>query len=78
MSETFVHACIKCSQQYSSNEVDPYLCGPCNEQRKIIAKEVDAKLATRVSKRKVKSDFQKYDEICKARGSRFVNARDLM
>lgn len=71
------HTCIKCKEKYSDEDNDDYYCPTCNELKKQIAKEVDAKMATRVSKRKVKSDLQVYDEIRQARGSRFVNINDL-
>ncbi len=68
--------CIKCSTQYVSADSDPYYCESCNEQKKAIAREVDKKLAGRIS-RNSKSDLQIYDEIRKARGSQFVNINDL-
>lgn len=70
------HICIKCGINYFDSEVDDYYCPECNEARKVIAKEVDAKLAGRTTKH-VKSDLQIYDEICKARGSKFINIKDL-
>lgn len=71
------HTCVKCKIKYSDNEEDDYYCPPCNEQKKVIAKEIDEKFAKRVLKRKVKSDLQIYDEICKARGTNFVNINDM-
>jgi len=41
-------SCIKCLAQYESNDPDPYLCVPCNEERLRIAKEVDLKFAGRI------------------------------
>lgn len=73
----YTHNCIKCSTQYKSNEDDAYYCEPCNEEKKAIAKEVDAKMANHVSKRQVKSSLQIYDEIRKQRGVNFVNINDL-
>ena len=73
----YTHNCIKCATQYKSNDIDAYYCEPCLQEKKAIAKEVDAKLATRISNRKVKSDLQVYDELRKSRGTQFVNIKDL-
>ncbi len=74
----FKHVCIKpgCGKTYEDSDADAYYCSDCNELRKVIAKEVDIKLAGIVSKR-AKSDLQIYDEIRKARGVNFVNINDL-
>lgn len=77
MAETFTHGCIKCHEQYQSTDIDPYYCPTCNEQRKIIAKQIDSKLSTVKSKRHPKSDFQVYDEMCRRRGTAFVPIKDL-
>jgi hypothetical protein len=76
MSETYTHNCIKCNSQYSDNDLDAYYCETCNEQRKIIAKEVDKKFST-IPKHKTKSDFQIYDEMCRARGTAFPSIKDM-
>lgn len=70
------HICVKCKEKYEDEEVDNYYCPTCNEDRKRIAKEVDANLS-RIPKAPVKSDLQIYDEIRKAKGVRFVNISDL-
>ena len=71
------HRCIKCGDNYFNEEADDYYCEPCNEVKKNIAKEVDAKLAVRGGNRKPKSDLQMYDEIRSMRKSNFVNIKDL-
>ena len=75
----FTHVCIKpnCGKTYSSPDIDPYYCSSCDKERKLVAQEIDKKLAGRVSKKQVKSELQMYDEISKARGSKFINVRDL-
>lgn len=71
------HNCIKCRESYSDEEVDDYYCESCNEARKAIAREVDAKIALQGQRRQAKSDLQVYDEIRKARGVNFVSIKDL-
>lgn len=71
------HKCIKCGTDYSDKEVDDYYCESCNEARKAIAREVDAKIALRGPRRQAKSDLQIYDEIRTARGAPFVSIKDL-
>lgn len=68
--------CIKCQAQYQSEDPEPYYCQSCEEEKKAIAKEIDKKMAGRVSKR-AKSDLQMFDEIAKARGTHFVNIKDM-
>jgi len=71
------HKCIKCRADYSDEEVDDYYCSSCDEARKAIAREVDAKIALRGARKPVKSDLQIYDEIRQARGTQFVSIKDL-
>lgn len=71
------HSCIKCQAEYKDSEVDDYYCPACVEQKKEIAKEVDRKIKARGIIRETKSNIQVYDEICKARKSRFVSITDL-
>jgi DNA-directed RNA polymerase subunit RPC12/RpoP len=74
MPEIFTHKCIKCGEEYKDEDPDAYYCSACNEQRKVIAKEVDAKLAN-VPKHPTKSALQEYDE---ARGGlRFPSINSL-
>lgn len=72
--ETFSHQCIKCSETYTDTDPEVYYCPTCNEQRKAIAKEVDAKLKMR-PKKPVESAIAQYDRLRNARG--FVNIKDL-
>lgn len=74
--QEYVHSCIKCQTQYKDTDPDPYYCPPCNEKRKEIAKEVDKKIFSRPRKQ-VKSDFQKYDEECRLRGTAFIPYKSL-
>lgn len=71
------HACIKCNKVYEDTDPEPYYCLSCNEERKAIAKEVDAKLANR-PKKVQRSDYQIAQEMGQRRGdSLFVKASDL-
>ncbi len=72
----YTHSCIKCSESYKDSDPDPYYCSSCVEQKNILAKEVDEKLK-RIPRKQTKSELQIYDEISKARGSRFINIKDL-
>jgi len=56
MSEQYTHNCIKCQTQYKDSDPEAYYCTPCNEERLRIAKEVDAKFATR-PKKQARSSF---------------------
>lgn len=47
--EIYNHVC-SCGQSYSDNDPDLYFCPNCVEERKRIAKEVDAKIANRPKK----------------------------
>lgn len=64
--------CIKCKMAYDSDDIEPYYCPTCNEQRIQIAKEIDSKIIP--SKRKRQSDLQMYDELG---GGKYVNIKDL-
>ena len=33
--------CIKCSNLYNEPDIEPYLCPPCLEEKKEIAKKID-------------------------------------
>lgn len=70
------HKCIKCGVEYKDNEIDAYYCESCNEQKKVIAKQVDDKLKGNVNYN-TKSELQIYDEMAKVKGTRFVNIKDL-
>ncbi len=71
----YTHNCIKCFEKYEDQDPDPYYCPACVEVKKQLAAEIDKKQI--VHTLPTKSDLQIYDEICKARGSRFVNIKDM-
>jgi len=75
MSEIFSHIC-PCGIAYKDTDPDVYFCETCKAQRKIIAKQIDAKLAGKVA-RNVKSDLQLYDEARTKSGMNFPRIRDL-
>jgi hypothetical protein len=66
---TMTHTCIKpgCGIRYEDEDPEPYYCASCNEQRKILAKEIDAK-ATAIPKRPAMSALAEYDASPKVRG----------
>lgn len=74
--------CIKCGIEYEEEDFEAYLCPFCNEVRLRIAKEVDAKIASR-PKKQVKSDFGIAQTLGKTINSQaggqatFVKASDL-
>lgn len=76
MKETFTHKCIKpgCDKTYSSDEEDAYYCSTCLEQRKVLVKEIDAKIAMR-PKVQIKTGLQEYDEA--RRGMPFPSINSL-
>jgi len=61
------HQCVKCKREYFDNDPDPYYCPTCNEQCKLIAAEIDRKIATQPRK-PIKSLLQEYDEAPKVNG----------
>lgn len=85
MDTLYKHKCIKpgCSNTYEDNDVDAYYCDSCKVEKERIAKEVDAKVASRVSRKQIKSDFQIAEELGKTIPSAsgglttFVRASDL-
>ena len=68
------HKCIKpfCGKEYSSEEVDAYYCPECLEQKKNIAKEIDAKFANR-PKKDVENFEQKVAGMQKINGIPMIN-----
>lgn len=46
------HTCIRpsCNATYEDSDPEPYYCPPCNEQRKLLAKDIDRKIGTRPSR----------------------------
>lgn len=71
-----IHKCIKttCDNTYEDDDIDAYYCPSCIEINKTIAKEIDRKI---IPSKNVKSDYQLFDEMQKAKNVRFVNIRDL-
>jgi len=65
MSEIYSHKCIKCQAVYTDSDFDNYYCESCNEQRKIIAKEVDEKLKGVVSKKEGIRGLKRYEAMPK-------------
>lgn len=53
--------CVKCKEKYDSDEPDDYYCPKCNEERLVIAKEVDKKMAM-IPRKESKSDWRTLDE----------------
>lgn len=70
------HSCIKCKVSYQDNDPDDYYCPFCNEERKRIAAEIDAKLANR-PKKPVQSHFSPKD-FTGAGGRIFFNSKDIL
>lgn len=66
-------SCIKCGDNYQSEDPDPYYCKSCNDARLALAEEVDAKIRARGTKRKTVSALAEYDASPKVHG--FVQAR---
>lgn len=76
MKQTYSLSCIKCSEKYESNDPDPYFCEKCKEKSKAIAKDIDKKFSTK-PRRQLKSDLQIFDELRRAKGSNYINMKDL-
>jgi uncharacterized Zn ribbon protein len=68
----YTHPCIKCGTQYQDADPDPYYCKSCNDERKKIAKEIDAKIKAK-PKRSTMSALQEYDNMPKIGG--FIQVR---
>lgn len=63
------HQCIKCHQSYEDNDPDDYYCSTCNEDRKRIAKEIDAKIGSMPHKRVAPSFQEMVDSLPKIPGT---------
>jgi len=68
-----IHECIKCKARYEDEDVDPYYCISCQENNKILAKELDKRF---IARPKVKSVLEAYEEAPKLHG--FPSAKDFM
>ena len=56
------HSCIKCKSQYDGSEPEAYYCPKCNDERKLIAAEIDKKIRP---ESKTMSDLQIFDSVAK-------------
>lgn len=74
---TYQVKCVKCAEIYTSDEDEGYLCSSCLTVKNKIAQEIDKKFAN-IPKVVTETAYQKYDRITKERGSRFVNAKDIL
>jgi len=74
----YKHKCIKpgCETFYTDTDPEAYYCKNCNETKKEIAKQIDAKLAN-LPKKQVKSGMQQYNELSKKGVGGFPKASDL-
>lgn len=72
----FKNICINpnCKAEYESEYQDEDFCPLCIKKNKRLAAEIDKQLAGKASKKAVKSDFQFYDEMCRATGTKFPKA----
>lgn len=72
------HVCIKpgCGTKYQDEEPDAYYCPSCNEEKKVIAREVDSKISTLGGKKGL-SELEEYDELRKANGGRYPSTNQL-
>jgi hypothetical protein len=63
----YTHTCIKpgCGVQYTSDDQERYYCEACNEARKVVAAEIDAKYGSRAGE-EVVSDLQAYEAEAKS------------
>ena len=72
------HICIKpgCGVSYEDNDPDPYYCSSCNEQRKVIAAEIDAKRMINPPTQPT-PHFSEKDFVGR-NGRIFFNAKDIL
>ena len=68
------HKCIKCSQPYSSDEQDAYLCGKCLKTRAVIAAKVDSRFEARPV---AETLLDRYENAKKVKGG-FPKASDVL
>ena len=67
---TYQHTCIKvsCGAAYEDTDPDDYYCEKCQKKAKAIAAKIDAQLAGKISKRKIITPLQEYDNAPKVNG----------
>jgi hypothetical protein len=60
--------CIKpsCDKSYETEETEAYYCPSCVTANKVLAKQIDAQVASRPSKRSTRSALQEYEAQLKA------------
>lgn len=75
-SKLNIFNCIKCGEQYTSEDVEAYYCQSCIEIKNKIAKEVDNKFS-KIQRTPRSSDLQLFDELRKKHGTNFINAREI-
>ena len=66
-----MHKCTKCGSNYQDEDVEDYLCPPCVVERKAIAAQVDAQMASRPRSQPM-SDLRAYEEAPKFKGFMIV------
>ena len=59
------YECIKpaCANKYNSDEPDAYYCEQCQKANKVLAKEIDAKVAASPKRSRV-SNLKEYQKNC--------------
>ncbi len=65
----FSLSCIKCGTKYQSKDDDPYFCPSCLSARKVLEREIDAKVGSTVGQ-VPNSDWQKLE-----RGEKLLNGQ---
>lgn len=69
MAKQHTHTCIapSCSNTYKDTDPDPYYCPSCQDKKKKVAKQIDAKYSTMNSTPEI-TPLQEYDESEKVHG----------
>lgn len=75
MENTF--NCIKCKKEYIDPEGEAYLCEECLVEKKQIAENLDKSGQYSTLGQKPNSEYQRYNDIQKKTGVKFVNIKDL-
>ena len=79
----YSHPCVKCGTAYQDSDPDAYYCPRCNESRKAIAAEIDAKRPKNPTPQPM-SDLQHFESVAKTLKSAsgglatFARASDIM
>lgn len=58
MSNQYTHTCTKCRNTYSDNDVEAYLCEKCKEEKKVLAEQIEAQIASRPKKEEEPSELE--------------------